>query len=106
MNRYARIIRFYTSEGGGDIDHFGLGLPTDDHENGWKVCFDKKVIAIVAAKTDVLPVPTAREAFDKFNRAVTDAQVQLNKDLDKLDKLEDQCALLEMVSVVWPKNRR
>ena len=50
MNRYARIIRFYTSEGGGDIDHFGLGLPTDDHENGWKVCFDKKVIAIVAAK--------------------------------------------------------
>ena len=70
---------------------------------GWKVCFDKKVIAIVAAKTDVLPVPTAREAFDKFNRAVTDAQVQLNKDLDKLDKLEDQCALLEMVSVVWPK---
>ncbi len=37
--------------------------------------------------------------------AVTDAQVQLNKDLDKLDKLEDLCAMLEMASVVWPKNR-
>ena len=60
MNRNARIIRFYTSECGGDIDHFGIGLPTDDMENGWKVCFDKKVVAIVAAKSDVLPVPTAR----------------------------------------------
>lgn len=106
MNRNARIIRFYTSECGGDIDHFGIGLPTDDMENGWKVCFDKKVVAIVAAKSDVLPMPTAREAFDKFNRAVTDAQVQLNKDLDKLDKLDEQCAMLEMASVVWPKGRR
>ena len=106
MNRNARIIRFYTSEYDGDIDHFGIGLPTDDMENGWKVCFDKKVVAIVAAKSDVLPMPTAREAFDKFNRAVTDAQVQLNKDLDKLDKLDEQCAMLEMASVVWPKGRR
>ena len=106
MNRNARIIRFYTSEGGGDIDHFGLGLPTDDMEKWLESVLRQKVVAIVAAKADVLPVPTAREAFDKFNRAVTDAQVQLNKDLDKLDKLEDQCALLEMASVVWPKNRR
>ena len=106
MNRNARIIRFYTSEFGGDIGHFGIGLPTDDMENGWKVCFDKKVVAIVAAKSDVLPMPTARGAFDKFNRAVTDAQVQLNKDLDKLDKLDEQCAMLEMASVVWPKGRR
>lgn len=106
MNRYARIIRFYASDHGGDTHHFGVGIPDDEMPGGWKIYFDGRVFPVIAGKGDVLPLPTARDAFNQFSQTIEKARAQLRMDLDMLEQLDERCAILETVSVVWPQETR